>query len=73
MTAIDGADALVIVTEWDEFRALDLDRVAGMLASGPVSSTCATSMRRYLGEFLSDKRVIDYPLGSGSRSCSSSS
>jgi UDPglucose 6-dehydrogenase len=30
--AIDGADALVIVTEWDEFRALDLKRVAGLLA-----------------------------------------
>jgi len=26
--AADGADALVIVTEWDEFRALDLDRMA---------------------------------------------
>ena len=25
--AIEGADALVIVTEWNEFRALDLDRV----------------------------------------------
>ncbi len=24
---VEGADALVIVTEWDEFRALDLDRV----------------------------------------------
>jgi UDPglucose 6-dehydrogenase len=30
-TAADGADALVIVTEWDEFRALDLDRIAGSL------------------------------------------
>jgi UDPglucose 6-dehydrogenase len=29
----DGADALVIVTEWDEFRALDLERVASLLAS----------------------------------------
>jgi UDPglucose 6-dehydrogenase len=29
--AADGADALVIVTEWDEFRALDLDRVAASL------------------------------------------
>jgi UDPglucose 6-dehydrogenase len=29
--AADGADALVIVTEWDEFRALDLDRIAGLL------------------------------------------
>jgi UDPglucose 6-dehydrogenase len=26
--AADGADVLVIVTEWDEFRALDLDRMA---------------------------------------------
>src|SRR3954454_17955988 len=29
--AAEGADALVIVTEWDEFRALDLDRVAASL------------------------------------------
>ncbi len=29
--AADGADALVIVTEWDEFRALDLDRIASSL------------------------------------------
>ncbi|MDB5490187.1 MAG: rkpK1 [Micavibrio sp.] len=30
--AIEGADALVILTEWNEFRALDLDRAAGMMA-----------------------------------------
>jgi UDPglucose 6-dehydrogenase len=29
--AIDGADALAIVTEWDEFRALDLPRVKSLL------------------------------------------
>jgi UDPglucose 6-dehydrogenase len=29
--AAEGADALVIVTEWDEFRALDLDRIAAAL------------------------------------------
>ena len=29
--AADGADALVIVTEWDEFRALDLERIADSL------------------------------------------
>jgi UDPglucose 6-dehydrogenase len=29
--AATGADALVIVTEWDEFRALDLDRIAAAL------------------------------------------
>lgn len=31
--AMEGADAVAIVTEWDEFRALDLDRVRGLLAS----------------------------------------
>ncbi|HEY5798152.1 MAG TPA: UDP-glucose/GDP-mannose dehydrogenase family protein [Bosea sp. (in: a-proteobacteria)] len=30
-SCIDGADALVIVTEWDAFRALDLDRVKSSL------------------------------------------
>ena len=30
-SCIDGADALVIVTEWDAFRALDLDRVKASL------------------------------------------
>jgi UDPglucose 6-dehydrogenase len=26
-----GADALVLVTEWDQFRALDLKRIAGTM------------------------------------------
>ncbi len=29
--AASGADALVIVTEWDEFRALDLEKIAESL------------------------------------------
>ena len=29
--AIDGADAVVIITEWNEFRALDLERVRSLL------------------------------------------
>jgi UDPglucose 6-dehydrogenase len=28
---LDGADALVLITEWNQFRALDLDRVKSML------------------------------------------
>jgi UDPglucose 6-dehydrogenase len=31
--ALDGADAVVIITEWDEFRALDMDRVKSLLKS----------------------------------------
>ncbi len=29
--AIDGADALVILTEWNSYRSLDLDRVKSLL------------------------------------------
>jgi len=29
--AIDGADAVVLVTEWDAFRALDLQRIKSMV------------------------------------------
>ena len=31
--ALGGADAVVIITEWDEFRALDLDRVKSLMKS----------------------------------------
>ena len=33
--AAEGADALVIITEWDQFRALDLDRLK-LLMTSPV-------------------------------------
>ncbi len=33
MAAATGADALVIITEWDEFRALDMGRVKAALAA----------------------------------------
>jgi UDPglucose 6-dehydrogenase len=31
--AVEGADAVVILTEWDQFRALDLDRLAQLMAA----------------------------------------
>jgi UDPglucose 6-dehydrogenase len=34
--AVEGADALVILTEWDQFRALDLDRVKILMRSPTV-------------------------------------
>jgi UDPglucose 6-dehydrogenase len=36
---IDGADGLIIVTEWNEFRVLDLERVAALLKR-PVVVDC---------------------------------
>ncbi|GAB5455471.1 MAG: UDP-glucose/GDP-mannose dehydrogenase family protein [Henriciella sp.] len=30
-SAVDGADAMVILTEWDQFRALDLERIKSSL------------------------------------------
>jgi UDPglucose 6-dehydrogenase len=30
--AVEGADVLAVLTEWDEFRWLDLDKVAGLMA-----------------------------------------
>lgn len=35
--AITGADAMVIVTEWNQFRALDLERVRSLLTSPKIA------------------------------------
>ena len=35
--AITGADALVIVTEWNQFRALDMDRVKSLLKAPKIA------------------------------------
>jgi UDPglucose 6-dehydrogenase len=32
-SCVQGADAMLILTEWDQFRALDLDRVKAALRS----------------------------------------
>ncbi|MEO1475945.1 MAG: UDP-glucose/GDP-mannose dehydrogenase family protein [Pseudomonadota bacterium] len=34
--AVDGADAMVIITEWDQFRALDLERIRTAMAGTTV-------------------------------------
>jgi UDPglucose 6-dehydrogenase len=31
LSAADGADAMVLITEWDQFRALDIDRIKGLM------------------------------------------
>jgi UDPglucose 6-dehydrogenase len=36
MAALDGADALAIVTEWKEFRAPDFEAIKDKLKSGVV-------------------------------------
>ncbi|MBX3283158.1 MAG: UDP-glucose/GDP-mannose dehydrogenase family protein [Acidobacteria bacterium] len=36
-SAIDGADALVIVTEWNQFRALNLEKVKSLLRSPKIA------------------------------------
>jgi UDPglucose 6-dehydrogenase len=35
--AIDGADALVIITEWNQFRALDMEKVKGLLKAPKIA------------------------------------
>ena len=34
--AVDGADAMVIITEWDQFRALDMDRIKAAMKGNVV-------------------------------------
>jgi UDPglucose 6-dehydrogenase len=35
--AVEGADVLVLMTEWNQFRALDLERIRGLLRAPRVA------------------------------------
>lgn len=53
--AIENSDALVIVTEWDQFRALDLDRVKSLLKEPKVADLRNIYKPDYMAE-----RGFDY-------------
>ncbi len=53
--AIEGADAMVIITEWDQFRALDLDRVKDTLKGDVV-----VDLRNIYSPEDMSKRGFDY-------------
>ena len=44
--AADKADALVLVTEWDEFRALDFERLRAVMRSSPISGGSSGNVYR---------------------------
>ncbi len=44
--ALSGADALAIVTEWNEFREPDFKKMQQLLEATRSCSTAGTSMRR---------------------------
>ena len=48
--ALEGADALLIVTEWNEFRRPDFGRMKQLMRQPRRSSTAATSTSRAHGE-----------------------
>ena len=53
--ACDGADVLVVLTEWDEFRWLDLDKVAAAMANPAIVDS-----RNVLDRSAAARRGISY-------------
>lgn len=53
--AIEGADAMVIITEWDQFRALDFDRVKESLKGNVI-----VDLRNIYSPEDMEKRGFDY-------------
>jgi UDPglucose 6-dehydrogenase len=59
--AADGADAVVIVTEWDEFRALDLDDIARRMRG----KTLVDLRNVYNPDEAADAGLIHFGVGRG--------
>ena len=59
----DGADAVAIITEWDAFRALDLSRLAGLMAS-----PCLVDLRNiYRADEVERAGLVYHSIGRASR------
>jgi UDPglucose 6-dehydrogenase len=50
-SCMQGADAVVIITEWDEFRALDLDRMRASLRTPVIVDLRNIYKAAEVGEF----------------------
>ena len=59
MEALDGADALIIVTEWKEFRSADLDAIKGRLKAPVVID----GRNLYDPKFVRSQGVEYFPIG----------
>jgi UDPglucose 6-dehydrogenase len=53
--ACDGADVLAVLTEWDEFKWVDLDKVAGLM-----NATCIVDARNLLDRSALARRGFTY-------------
>lgn len=61
--AVEGADLVVLVTEWNEYRQLDLERMAGLMA-GKCFLDCRNVYRRdIMGEHGLEYRSFGRPQG----------
>jgi len=63
--ALEGADAVLIITEWDEFRALDLDRVKSLMKA-PIMIDLRNI---YLPEEMEEKGFQYYSIGRPRKAC----
>ncbi len=63
--ALEGADAVAIVTEWDEFRALDLNRVKALMKAPVMIDMRNIYMPAEMAEYGIDYHSIGRPQRNG--------